>query len=298
MDKKTYRLPLQFFAEDVDFGAVFGVEEELKSKEENTEPETDTQTENGAESDTQEHSNEEKGEISEPAIQTPLEEIPNEVWKKARQKAEYEAQQKIQKAQEEFYNNLADEEYLGKKNPYNDKLIRTKQDQQEYLESYSKETLKSNGLDENIIQKMIDNNPVIQEARRVTAQANIERGETQLQKSLKLISELNPEIKTFEDLTKLPNRKEIDELVINRGYSLVDAYKLVNFEDLIGKKTAVAKQQAINAVKGKSHLISTESNGGEDIIVPSDVMKQYKLFNPNATTEEIKKHYAKEHKKE
>lgn len=296
MDKKTYRLPLQFFAEDVDFGAVFGVEEELKSKEENTEPETDTQTENGAESDTQEHSNEEKGEISEPAIQTPLEEIPNEVWKKARQKAEYEAQQKIQKAQEEFYNNLADEEYLGNKNPYNDKLIRTKQDQQEYLESYSKETLKSNGLDENIIQKMIDNNPIMQEAKRVTELANKERGETQLRESLKQISELNSDIKSFEDLAKLPNRSEIDDLVINKGYTLVDAYKLVNFDELLGKKTAVAKQQAINAVKGKAHLVSTDGTGSDDVVVPSDVMEQYKLFLPNATLSEIKKHYAKTHK--
>ena len=131
---------LQFFAEDdvesyndVDFGVAFADDSESSVESETQEPSTETQGEENVEIANQ---------------QTEEVEIPNEVWKKARLKAEREADAKIKKMQEQFNNSFADDEYLGKINPYTNKAIRTKQDQQEYLETYSKDTLKQNGLDE------------------------------------------------------------------------------------------------------------------------------------------------------
>ena len=198
--------------------------------------------------------------------------------------------------QEQFNNSFADDEYLGKINPYTNKAIRTKQDQQEYLETYSKDTLKQNGLDENIIQQMIDNNPVIQEAKALKEQMQQERGQSQLQKELEKVSELNPEVKTIEDFAKLSNFEEMDNLIRNRGFSLSEAYIQANYKELAGKQAAIAKQQAINAAKGKSHLTSTEGTAGEEIVVPKDTIEMYKALNPEMSLSEIKEDYAKRQK--
>lgn len=279
---------LQFFAEDdvesyndVDFGVAFADDSESSVESETQEPSTETQGEENVEVANQ---------------QTEEEEIPNEVWKKARLKAEREADAKIKKMQEQFNNSFADDEYLGKINPYTNKAIRTKQDQQEYLETYSKDTLKQNGLDENIIQQMIDNNPVIQEAKALKEQMQQERGQSQLQKELEKVSELNPEVKSIEDFAKLSNFEEMDNLIRNRGFSLSEAYIQANYKELAGKQAAIAKQQAINAVKGKSHLTSTEGTAGEEIVVPKDTIEMYKALNPEMSLSEIKEDYAKRQK--
>lgn len=279
---------LQFFAEDdvesyndVDFGVAFADDSESSVESETQEPSTEEQGEENVEIANQ---------------QTEEVEIPNEVWKKARLKAEREADAKIKKMQEQFNNSFADDEYLGKINPYTNKAIRTKQDQQEYLETYSKDTLKQNGLDENIIQQMIDNNPVIQEAKALKEQMQQERGQSQLQKELEKVSELNPEVKTIEDFAKLSNFEEMDNLIRNRGFSLSEAYIQANYKELVGKQTAIAKQQAINAVKGKSHLTSTEGTAGEEIVVPKDTIEMYKALNPEMSLSEIKEDYAKRQK--
>lgn len=279
---------LQFFAEDdvesyndVDFGVAFADDSESSVESETQGPSTETQGEENVEVANQ---------------QTEEVEIPNEVWKKARLKAEREADAKIKKMQEQFNNSFADDEYLGKINPYTNKAIRTKQDQQEYLETYSRDTLKQNGLDENIIQQMIDNNPVIQEAKALKEQIQQERGQSQLQKELEKVSELNPEVKTIEDFAKLSNFEEMDNLIRNRGFSLSEAYIQANYKELVGKQTAIAKQQAINAVKGKSHLTSTEGTAGEEIVVPKDTIEMYKALNPEMSLSEIKEDYAKRQK--
>lgn len=279
---------LQFFAEDdvesyndVDFGVAFADDSESSVESETQGPSTEEQGEENVEVANQ---------------QTEEVEIPNEVWKKARLKAEREADAKIKKMQEQFNNSFADDEYLGKINPYTNKAIRTKQDQQEYLETYSRDTLKQNGLDENIIQQMIDNNPVIQEAKALKEQIQQERGQSQLQKELEKVSELNPEVKTIEDFAKLSNFEEMDNLIRNRGFSLSEAYIQANYKELVGKQTAIAKQQAINAVKGKSHLTSTEGTAGEEIVVPKDTIEMYKALNPEMSLSEIKEDYAKRQK--
>lgn len=289
MNKLIYRLPLQYFAEevasadDVDFGAAFASDSEGSGESEPQETSVETTGENV-----------EKVEVADQ--QTEAEEIPNEVWKKARLKAEREYNDKLKSMEEKFNNNFASDDYIGKVDPYTNKVIRTKADEQAYLDAFSRDTLKANGLDENMIQNMIDNNPVIQEAKMLKQQIQQERGQAQLQKEIEMIAELNPNIKTLEDFRKLPNIEELDNMIINRGMSLSEAYKLANFKELTERQSAVAKQQAINLAKGKSHLTSTEGNAGEEITVPKDVLELYKALNPEMSTADIRADYAKRHK--
>lgn len=290
MNNLIYRLPLQYFAEevtsadDVDFGAAFATDDSEGSGE--SEPQ-ETSVETTGE-------NVEKVEVA--TQQTETEEIPNEVWKKARLKAEREYNDKIKHMEEKFNNNFASDEYIGKVDPYTNKVIRTKADEQAYLDAFSRDTLKANGLDENMIQNMIDNNPVIKEAKMLKQQIQQERGQAQLQKEIEMISELNPNIKSLDDFRQLPNIDELNNLIINRGMSLSEAYKLANFKELTERQSAVAKQQAINLAKGKSHLTSTEGNAGEEIAVPKDVLELYKALNPEMSTADIRADYAKRHK--
>ena len=289
MNNFIYRLPLQYFAEevasadDVDFGAAFASDSEGSGESEPQETSVETTGENV-----------EKVEVADQ--QTETEEIPNEVWKKARLKAEREYNDKLKNMEEKFNNSFASDEYIGKVDPYTNKVIRTKADEQAYLDAFSRDTLKANGLDENIIQNMIDNNPVIQEAKMLKQQMQQERGQAQLQKEIEMISELNPNIKSLDDFRQLPNIDELNNLIINRGMSLSEAYKLANFKELTERQSAVAKQQAINLAKGKSHLTSTEGNSGEEITVPKDVLELYKALNPEMTTAQIRADYAKRHK--
>ena len=290
MNKLTYRLPLQYFAEevtsadDVDFGAAFASDSEGSGE---SEPQEETSVETTSE-------NVEKVEVA--TQQKETEEIPNEVWKKARLKAEREYNDKLKNMEEKFNNSFASDEYIGKVDPYTNKVIRTKADEQAYLDAFSRDTLKANGLDENMIQNMIDNNPVIKEAKMLKQQIQQERGQAQLQKEIEMISELNPNIKSLNDFRQLPNIDELNNLIINRGMSLSEAYKLANFKELTERQSAVAKQQAINLAKGKSHLTSTEGNSGEEITVPKDVLELYKALNPEMSAADIRADYAKRHK--
>jgi len=265
--------------DEVDYGAALGVEIPTSS-EESVSQEPSTEENNGGE----------KSEVAEQTqVEEQKEEIPNEVWKKARLKAEREAEEK-------FRNSMADDEYLGATNPYTQKIIRTKQDQQEYLDMHAKEILKNNGLNEQMLQDLINNNPVIKEASELKSQMQMERGQAQIQSEIKKISELNPDIKTFEDIINLPNREKIDDLVINHGYALSDAYKLANFDELVSQKATVAKQQAINMAKGKSHLVPTDGTPSEDVVIPKETLDYYKAFMPELSYKEIKEHYAKSKK--
>ena len=58
---------------------------------------------------------------------------------------------------------------------------------------------------------------------------------------------------------------------VSQGYSLVDAYKIVNFDVLMTKGTKSAKQSAINQARGKSHLEPTENISASDDIEISEI---------------------------
>ena len=70
----------------------------------------------------------------------------------------------------------------------------------------------------------------------------------------------------------------------------------MNFDELINQKANVAKQQAINMAKGKSHLIPTDGTPSEDVVIPKETMEYYKAFMPELTLKEIKEHYTKNKK--
>ena len=141
--------------------------------------------------------------------------------------------------------------------------------------------LEEKGIDPSIIDRMIESNPVVMQAKQVIEKSKINEAEAQLQRDLAEVSKLDPNIKGLQDLAALPNYPAMVDLVARSGgnLSIVDAYKALNFDVLMSHTNDAARQQAINQMRGKSHLpsqgtgVATEN---DDVEVPSEIMSRWK----------------------
>lgn len=144
----------------------------------------------------------------------------------------------------------------------------------------------------NVLNEYIDKNPTVLQAKEIIQKQQLENGTKLLNEQIAEISKLDKDIKSIDDIIKMENREIFDNLV-KKGNTLVDAYKIANFEKLSNKASAKAKQQVLNGINSKEHLKTTSGAAGSDIIVPSDIMAQYK--ESGLTEDEARKHYAKVH---
>jgi len=204
------------------------------------------------------------------------------------------AQEKIDRAYAEAF--------LGQTNPYTGKPIATQKEyeayQQQHKQSEEKQRLQHLGLDPELLNSLIDNHPSVKKARDaydlLTAEQSKAREiaeNTALESELKVISAIDPTIRTIEDLANMPNVAQFHALV-QKGNSLTDAFRLVNFEKLKNAKVTAAKQAVRNQLNGKSHLYATESRGNGGMEIPPETLQMYRSFFPNGKEEEFQKHYA------
>ncbi len=139
---------------------------------------------------------------------------------------------------------------------------------------------------EKAIREAVQNSPEFihtQEMLKVQTQL---ANEAMFNSQLAKITQLNPEIKTLADLTKIPDSDVFDGLLATGKYTIDTAYK--RLMEIRGAKPKTTDT--------KSHLqtVGGSANGNYDE-VPNDVMEQYKLFMPNATDKQIREHYRKNH---
>ena len=210
----------------------------------------------------------------------------------AAQRRRQEEAQRVQRARDE----IVRETYAGQINPYTNRPILTEADLRQYQQQYQQEQLQQAGIDPAMIQQMINNHPVVQQSQQLLAQQRQARGQQLLQEEVRAISQIDPAIKTVQDVIQLDNFQEINQMV-QQGYKLSDAYKLANMDRITQRRQAAAKQQMINQAAGKRHLQATGQNGaGNEVQIPADVLAMYHEMMPDATDGQIKKHYAKTRK--
>lgn len=161
------------------------------------------------------------------------------------------------------------------------------------------EDLKKGKLTPEGLQQVIDQNPVVQKVKQQQAEAEAQaekvrqaERENKAQKELEEIRKLNPEIKGMGDLLTMPNSKEFYDLV-KQGCSFVQAYKLVNFDQLIKQVSQKAQVQADALARGKEHLTTTQVRGAGAATVPNEELAIYRRMMPKATEAEIQAHYQK-----
>lgn len=278
MKKEILKLNLQLFADEEELG--------VEESDEIAESEEEFTDENPVE--------EEEAEEEETPEEEPEQDFKNEtnaMYANMRRKAESEARARydseIAKLCEGYVHPVT-KQPIRSLAEYKDALY-----QQERLATANK--LQESGLDPKLIDNAIANNPMVREAQMVLQNNRMQQAERALENEFSEIQRLDPSITSFEEI---PN---VDAIIgmVQGGARLIDAYKLVNFDNLMNARSAGAKQSAINQIKGKGHMagIDSLSQGDDGEEVPSDILKAYKEIYPDKSGAELKKLYNKTMKK-
>lgn len=309
----------------IDYGALFGIDEGGKEQE-IADPATDETTQaqgaeeqeaaDPAEEETQDTSAEEPqgaaedGEDhSETGKQTPEQ---NAAFAAARRKAEAERDAAVEKARtdaQEEARRTIDEAFRnsGLVNPYTKQPITSKAEYDEYRQRFDAErkarVLKKSGMSDEEFNEFVNGLPEVKQAKEAQAaaeraqqEANEAQARVKVDEQLKEIGKLNPNIRELKDLAAMEIYPKFYELV-KKGNTLVDAYRLANFEALTSSAAAATRQAALNNLQGKQHMGQTKERGAGAVSVPAEVKEMYRALNPGATDAEIQAHYNRSHKK-
>jgi hypothetical protein len=265
---------LQFFADEGE--ASEGANETEAAEQSGTEGEvTETETEGGTE------------EVAEPQTQS---KETNAAFANMRRQLQ-EANQRLADTDAMFA------KQFGKyTNPETGQPIRSAKDYYEALAAQeraaAREQMQQNGLDPNLIDNLIANSPAVRQAQAATAELNNFRAQQKLEADYKEILALDPSLNSVDDILNDPSMPLMTEKVA-QGMSLVDAYKIVNFDRVFNSKEAAVKQQTINQVKGKNHLSTgasvSVSSDLEDI--PADMLEDFQDRFPEKSPKELQKLY-------
>ena len=297
---------------EIDYGAVFDVEvPETTTGAEETEiaapsEETTTATAQGAEEqEAAAPAVEETEESEQPQAEAPEQEPKTDrdaQFAAARRKAEAERDAAIAQAKEDAQKQV-DEFFKtsGLMNPYTGQPITTRAEYEAYRERFEADQkaklMEKAGITQEEFQAFVQGLPEVRAARQAKAeaeaaarQAREQEAKARVDEQLRQIRAIDPTVKELGDLAKLDTYPKLYDMV-KRGYSILDAYRLANYDTLTQRAAEASRKAAINSVQSKQHLKATESRGGGAIPVPDSVLEEYRVLNPGATKEEIQKHY-------
>lgn len=159
-------------------------------------------------------------------------------------------------------------------------------------ESLTTMGIKDAGAFNSYLDDAISKNPIVVEAQRVLNSQKEKEHEAVLSEAITQISKIDSDIKSVNDLIALENYDEFYELV-EKGYSLPDAYKIIAFDKIANKKAASAAQNVKTNIDSKGHIIPVAGTKTKEVSVPADIMASYKKNMPNMNEQQIKEHYGK-----
>lgn len=298
---------------EIDYGAVFDVEvpetttgaEETEVAEPSEDDTITTAAQGAEEQEAAAPAVEETEEPEQPQTEAPEQEPKTDrdaQFAAARRKAEAErdaaiarAKEDAQKQVDEFFKNS------GLMNPYTGHPITTRAEYEAYRERFEADQkaklMEKAGITQEEFQAFVQGLPEVRAARQAKAeaeaaarQAREQEAKARVDEQLRQIRAIDPTVKELGDLAKLDTYPKLYDMV-KRGYSILDAYRLANYDTLTQRAAEASRKAAINSVQSKQHLKATESRGGGAIPVPDSVLEEYRVLNPGATKEEIQKHY-------
>lgn len=257
---------------------------------------------------TGELSGEKVPEVAEPEKKTRQSQEENARFAAARRKAEAERDAAIAEAKAEAKRQM--EEFFSlmrMNNPYTGTPITTKEEYDAYKAQYEQEQknefLRTSGMSEEEYQQYVETLPEVREAKAAKAEAEqIKRDAEQarakqmVEAQLKEIGQLDPSVKSLDDLVQMQSYPEFYERV-QRGMTMTEAFKLTNYDALTTAAAQASRQAAMNAAAGKQHLKPTQPRGEGAVSVPADVREMYRALNPNATDAEIQVHWRRSQQK-
>lgn len=166
------------------------------------------------------------------------------------------------------------------------------------LETYSqKERLEAMGIQNTddfnkYVEEIVAKSPIIEEAKRILESQKQKEEQAMITDAISQISAVDPDIKSLDDLIKLENYDEFYGLV-EKGYSIPDAYKIVAFDKITARKVDSATENVITNANSKNHMKPLSGGKSREISVPQDILDTYRKNMPNMSEQEIREHYSK-----
>jgi len=230
--------------------------------------------------------------VQENEAQNGTENIPNDVWKASRLRAEKEADEKYQKKIDDFYRQV----YSGYVNPFTERAIESEADYIAYTEQAEKEmrneTLKASGIDKDLLLEVIGELPEMRAIKKLQAAQEEKFAQDSLLYCISEISKIDPSIKSIEDLEKSQNYENFNAFV-EKGYSLKDAFILANYERLSAGTAAAAKREAIKKIakNGASSPGSLSGSGNDKSMIDFESMsnEDFESYYEKAVRGELRK---------
>lgn len=276
---------LIYLSEDGDGGAVSENTQEVAAPEEDSVDESE---------DTEEESESEEDE-AEPATQQSPEE--NAVYANMRRKAEADARKAFE-AREKALNERFSAMFGSYKDPVTGKAISSAEEYLNAIQAQERKQmeskLKAAGVDTDILNRAIEANPVVQQARQVMLQNQQAEVNRMMEEDFKNIMSFDHSVQSTEDITKQDNFMEVIQYVQNHpGMRMSEAYKIVNFDRLMNNKSAASSQAAINQAKGKSHLGNAPAAAAEDkdVEIPASEMPRWRAMFEGDSPKKLKERY-------
>ena len=280
MRKHLLNYDLQLFAEDVE-----GAEAQEAA---------DPVVEEGTEDEPSESESSEEGETegdAEPREQTPEE---NARYAAARRSGEESVEKKYAPLVERFnqMNQQAAAMCQGVTNPETGQPITNLFEYWEALQAQQRmateNDLREKGIDPNLVNRMVESSPTVLQARQIMQQMQQSQADLQVQQEIEEIKKIDPTIKSVEDLA--PYKDTLIQYCADHNATLLDAYKVLNY----GNQRDADRQQAINQMRGKSHLASQGKGvdqADEYVEVPAEIMARWK--DSGKTEKQIRDLYKK-----
>ena len=222
----------------------------------------------------------------------------NRIYADARRRAEAEAERKFSQKQAQLDRMYA-ERFKGLVNPETNQPITNAN---EYLEALSaqermqaREQVKQAGIDPEILDRMINNSPVVQQAARAMEEGQQAKAQQMIQEDFQVIVNVDPSISSVADVEKAQGFNDACEYASRTGIRLADAYKIVNFDRLSAARSNAAAQGAINQAKSKEHLATADGVANKDNMreIPEGSIRTWRSWFPDKSDAELKALYNK-----
>lgn len=110
---------------------------------------------------------------------------------------------------------------------------------------------------------------------------------------LEKIRQWDTAVATLEDIAAAETLPAVYEKVM-KGYSLSDAFYLVNADAIQKEAVRRAEEAADRRFRSKEHLRAVAPRGGGEVRIPAEVMAEFKRILPEADLESIRKFYRKD----
>lgn len=274
---------------DMDFDEFFGLEPEDADEDQ---PEGENEQEPAEPVEAEENKGENEQEVAEPVEdQGEKKELtPEQRHANAARRREEERNRKT-KEWDDFVKGL------GLKNPFDgNKPIETKeqydafkklQDEKALERGLSSGSLTAEQFNAAVDARIAASAPVPAAA----AQPNYEEVDRQFAQ----IQAFDPSVKDLDSLVK-GEKSEAFLSAVERTGNMLDAYKLVYFDELQARQAQAGKLDAANRAQEKAHLQRTGARGSGSVEVTNAMRDMYRVFDPDITDDEIRKYETKDAK--